>query len=358
PPTSAKGFLAELEAKMAQIGVGRIATVIGRYYVMDRDRRWDRVQVAYDAMVSGIGERASSSAECVENSYTSEINDEFMLPTIIESGGKPTALIASGDSVIFFNFRPDRAREISRAFCDPDFAEFERPKGHFPLCYVTFTDIDPTITAKLVAYRADELHNTLGEYLSGLGKTQLRLAETEKYAHVTFFLNGGREEAYAGEDRILVPSPKVSTYDLQPEMSAHEVTDKLVESIRSRKYDVIIINYANCDMVGHTGVIPAAVKAVEVVDECMGKVVQAVRETGAQMLVCSDHGNADKMVDYDTRDPHTAHTSNAVPLILVNCKDVKGLAQGGKLCDISPTLLDMMGVPQPAEMSGRSLLLR
>ena len=358
PPTSAKGFLAELESKMNEIGVGQIATICGRYYAMDRDKRWERVKSAYDALVSGVGERVASASECIEKTYAADVNDEFVLPTIIEKNGVPVSLIAPNDSVIFFNFRPDRAREISRVFCDPDFAEFERPHGYFPLCYVTFTEIDPTIPNKFVAYQADELHNTLGEYLSSLGKTQLRLAETEKYAHVTFFFNGGREDAYIGEDRILVPSPKVATYDLQPEMSAREVTEKLTEAILSRKYDLIIINYANCDMVGHTGVIPATVKAVEVVDECVGVVVEAVKTSGAQMLICADHGNADKMVDYETREPHTAHTSNSVPLILVNCQEVRGLRSGGKLCDISPTLLDLMDIPKPKEMTGQSLLVK
>ena len=358
PPTSAKGFLAELESKMSEIGVGKVASISGRYYAMDRDKRWERVKAAYDALVIGAGERAASAAECIDKTYAAGVNDEFVLPTIIEKDGAPTALIGPNDSVIFFNFRPDRAREISRAFCDPDFTEFERPGGHFPLCYVTFTEIDPTIPGKLVAYEADELRNTLGEYLSGLGKTQLRLAETEKYAHVTFFFNGGREDAYPGEDRVLVPSPKVATYDLQPEMSAPQVTGKLTEGILSRKYDLIIINYANCDMVGHTGVIPAAVKAVEVVDECVGKVVEAVKAAGAQMLICSDHGNSDKMVDYETREPHTAHTTSPVPLILVNCPKAGALKPGGRLCDISPTLLDMMNLPQPAEMTGQSLLVK
>jgi len=357
PPSSGKGFLAELEAKMQEIGVGKIASVSGRYYAMDRDKRWERVKVAYDALVTGIGERATSAIECMEKSYAADITDEFVLPTVItQANGEPTALISPNDSVIFFNFRPDRAREISQAFCNPSFAEFERPNGHFPLCYVTFTEIDTTITGKVVAYHADELHNTIGEYLSNLGKTQLRLAETEKYAHVTFFFNGGREEAYPGEDRILVPSPKVATYDMQPEMSAHEVTDKLTEGILSRKYDLVIVNYANCDMVGHTGVYSAAVQATEVVDVCIGKVVDAVKATGAQMLICSDHGNSDKMVDYETREPHTAHTSNPIPLMLVNCQKATGLRSGGKLCDISPTLLDMMGLPQPVEMTGQSLL--
>jgi len=356
PPSSGKAFIEELEAKMHEIGVGKVASVIGRYYAMDRDKRWERVKMAYDALVAGIGEQAASAAECIDKAYAEGITDEFVIPTVITQDGEPLSLIKPNDSVIFFNFRPDRAREISRAFCDPEFTEFDRPFGYFPLCYVTFTEIDVTIP-KLVAYRADELHNTLGEYLSSLGKTQLRLAETEKYAHVTFFLNGGREEAFQGEDRILVPSPKVATYDLQPEMSAYEVTDKLIENILSRKYDVIIANYANCDMVGHTGVLSAAITAVETVDTCLGKVIDTVKASGAQMLVCSDHGNADKMVDYETRDPHTAHTSNLTPLILVNSR-AKSLKAGGKLCDISPTLLDMMELPKPTEMTGESLLER
>ena len=356
PPCSGKAYVEALETKMQEIGVGKVATVIGRYYAMDRDKRWERVKMAYDALVAGIGEQTTSAVECLDKAYASDITDEFVLPAVITQDGVPVSLISPNDSVIFFNFRPDRAREISRAFCDPNFAEFERPNGYFPLCYVTFTEIDVTIP-KLVAYPPNELHNTLGEYLSGLGKSQLRLAETEKYAHVTFFLNGGREEAYTGEERILIPSPKVATYDLQPEMSAYEITEKLVESINSRKYDLIIANYANCDMVGHTGILDAAVTAVEVVDICVGRVVNAVQTSGAQMLICSDHGNADKMMDYETCIPHTAHTSNQVPLILVNCSMAKGLKSGGKLCDVSPTLLEMMGLPKPSEMTGESLLV-
>jgi 2,3-bisphosphoglycerate-independent phosphoglycerate mutase len=295
----------------------------------------------------------------MEDTYAKNVNDEFVVPTIIlNAQGQPTATVKENDSVIFFNFRPDRAREITRAFCDPGFKGFERQKGFFPLFYVCFTEYDHEISNKKVAFHAQSLNNTLGQYLSDQHKTQLRLAETEKYAHVTFFFNGGVEEPYPGEDRTLVPSPKVATYDLQPEMSAYPVCDKLVEAIVSRKYDLIIINFANSDMVGHTGVLPAAVKAIEAIDACIGRTADAVLKTGAQMFLCADHGNSDKMIDYATGEPFTAHTTNPVPFVLFNCEKAAGLKEGGRLCDIAPTLLEMMGMEKPEEMTGNSLLIR
>lgn len=358
PPTSAKGFIAELEAKMAEIGVGKVATISGRYYAMDRDNRWERVEKAYNALVLGQGNTADSAEECMTNTYAEGVNDEFVVPTVILNDGKPTAVIKENDSIIFFNFRPDRAREITRCFCDVDFTGFERAKGYFPVKYVCFTDYDVTIQNKEVAFKKEQITNTLGEYLSSLGKTQARIAETEKYAHVTFFFNGGVEEPNKGEDRILVASPKVATYDLQPEMSAPEVTEKLIEAIESGKYDVIIINYANPDMVGHTGVIPAAVKAIETIDDCVGRVVDTLIKADGQMFLCADHGNSDQLIDYETGKPFTAHTTNPVPFMLVNCKKAKGIMEDGKLCDIAPTLLDMMDIPQPKEMTGHSLLIK
>ncbi len=358
PPTSAKGFLAELEAKIKEIGVGKIASVMGRYYVMDRDKRWERVQLAYDALVLGKGKTAASSKECIETSYAELVNDEFVIPTVITEDGKPTAVIKPNDSIIFFNFRPDRAREISRALCDPDFTEIKRENGFFKTQYVCFTEYDVTIPNKIVAYLPQSLANTFGEYISSLGLKQLRLAETEKYAHVTFFFNGGVEQESEGEERILIPSPKVATYDLKPEMSAHEVTGALVNAIESKKYDVIVINYANADMVGHTGVVDAAKCAIEAVDVCLGQVLNALLEVDGQMFLCADHGNSDKMVDYETGEPFTAHTTNPVPFVIINCKEAAGIKEGGKLCDIAPTLLDMMGLEKPAEMTGQSLLLK
>ncbi len=358
PPTSGKEFLSELESKMNEIGVGKVATVMGRYYVMDRDNRWERVKLAYDAMVLGKGPQANSVSECIDNSYAADINDEFVLPTIIMDNDMPTASIKENDSVIFFNFRPDRAREISRAFCEPNFEGFQRDRGFFNLKYVCFTEYDHTIPNKEVAFLPASFNDTLGEYISKKGLKQLRLAETEKYAHVTFFFNGGVEEPNLGEDRILVPSPKVATYDMKPEMSAHEVTEKLVESILSDKYDLIIINYANCDMVGHTGIFTAAVKAVEEVDSCIGKALEALLQVDGQMFICADHGNSDKEIDYETKEPFTAHTTNPVPFILVNCKKAKGIMKDGKLCDIAPTLLDMMELPQPDAMTGKSLIIK
>ena len=357
PPASGKGYLLELESAIRSIGVGKIATISGRYYAMDRDNRWERVEKAYNALVFGEGETAGSVFECMDNSYAAEVYDEFAAPTVIMDNGSPTATIKPLDSVIFYNFRPDRARELTRAFCVPDFMGFERKNGLFPLTYVCFTEYDNTIPHKSVAFTGQSLANTFGEYISSLGLKQLRLAETEKYAHVTFFFNGGVETPYPGEDRILAPSPKVATYDLLPEMSAYAVTDKLVEAIISLKHDVIIVNYANTDMVGHTGVLKAAVKAVEAVDACIGRVLTALLSVNGQMFICADHGNSDKMIDELTNEPFTAHTTNPVPFILVNAKKAGGIDKGGKLCDITPTLLDLMDIEKPKEMTGRSLVI-
>lgn len=357
PPASGKDYVAQLVEKMKEIGVGKVASLSGRYYAMDRDNRWDRVEKAYAALVYGEGEKASDPVQAMADSYAKEVTDEFVLPTVIMENDKPVATVKENDSVIFFNFRPDRAREITRAFCDDDFKGFERRNGRMPLCYVCFKDYDESIPNKRVAFKKQSIVNTFGEYLAKLGKKQLRLAETEKYAHVTFFFNGGVEEPNKDEDRTLVNSPKVATYDLQPEMSAPEVGEKLDVAITSGEYDVIIINFANPDMVGHTGVIEAAVKAVERIDQCVGSAVEAVKKVDGVMFICADHGNAEKMVDYETGEPHTAHTTNPVPFILVNYgKDVK-LREGGCLADIVPTLLEIMEVPQPAEMTGKSLLV-
>ena len=356
-PTSGKGFVEELEAKMVEIGVGKIASISGRYYVMDRDNRWDRVEKAYNVLTKGEGEQATDAVEAMAASYANDITDEFFVPTAICENGAPRAVIKDGDSVIFFNFRPDRAREISRAFCMDEFDGFDRG-ARKQVKYICFTEYDVTIPNKEIAFKKVELHNTFGEYLAANGKTQARIAETEKYAHVTFFFNGGVEAPNAGEDRILVNSPKVATYDLQPEMSAVEVCEKLCEAIRSEKYDVIITNFANPDMVGHTGIMEAAVKAVETVDACVGKAVEALKEVGGQMFICADHGNAEQLVDYETGDPFTAHTTNPVPFILVNADPAYTLRENGCLADIIPTMIELMGMEQPAEMTGKSLLVK
>ncbi len=350
PPSSGKDYVKELMDKLEEIGVGKIATVMGRYYAMDRDNRWERVEKAYAAMVYGEGEQAECPLCAMQNSYDKEVTDEFVVPTVVK-GAEP---ISQGDSVIFYNFRPDRAREITRTLVDPDFTGFERKKGFFPLTYVCMTQYDATMPNVEVAYKPESLVNTFGEYISNKGLTQLRIAETEKYDHVTFFFNGGVEKQYPGEDRILVKSPAVATYDLQPEMSAYEVTDKMVEAVKSGKYDALILNYANCDMVGHTGVFEAAVKAVEAVDTCVGRVVEAVKEMGGCVLLTADHGNADKMVD-DDGTPFTAHTTNPVPFCVINhpCQ----LREGGRLADIAPTMLKVLGLEQPAEMTGESIIL-
>ena len=349
PPSSAKDFVADCVAEMNKIGVGKIASVMGRYYAMDRDNRWDRVEKAYSAMVYGIGEHSACPVGAVAKSYENNVTDEFVLPTVIDG----TKRIGANDSIVFFNFRPDRAREITRCFVDPDFNGFERKNGLFPLTYVCMTQYDATMPNVEVAFKPQSLANTLGEYISDKGLTQLRIAETEKYAHVTFFFNGGVEKTYNNEDRILVKSPAVATYDLQPEMSAYEVCDKCVEAIKSGKYDVIILNFANCDMVGHTGVFEAAVKAVEAVDTCVGKVADAIAEMGGVTLITADHGNADKMYDVDGS-PFTAHTTNPVPFCVIGYPCT--LREGGKLADIAPTMLQILGLEQPAEMDGKSII--
>ena len=350
PPTSGKEFVEELQAKMQEIGVGKIATVMGRYYAMDRDNRWERVGKAYAAMVYGEGVQNPDAAKAVEDSYAADVTDEFIVPVVCDKNG----VIKANDSVICFNFRPDRAREITRTLVDEAFDGFERKNGFFPLTYVCMTQYDATMPNVQVAFHPQSLHNTLGEYISKQGMTQLRIAETEKYAHVTFFFNGGVEAKFEGEDRDLINSPKVATYDLQPEMSAYLVCDKVVEEIRSGKYDMIILNFANCDMVGHTGVFDAAVKAVQAVDECVGKVVDAVREMNGTAIITADHGNADKMYEPDGS-PFTAHTTNPVPLCVVGY-DCQLKEQGGKLADIAPTMLQIMGLPKPEEMTGESLI--
>lgn len=358
PPASGKEFVEQLEAKMKEIGVGEIGVISGRYYAMDRDNRWDRVELAYKALTQGEGVKGTDAAAAVQASYDDDKTDEFVLPTVIEKDGKPVATISDKDSVVFFNFRPDRAREITHAFCDDNFDGFAREKK-LDLVYVCFTDYDETITNKLVAFKKESITNTFGEFLAANGKKQVRIAETEKYAHVTFFFNGGVEEPNEGEDRILVPSPKeVATYDLKPEMSAYGVCDKLTEAIKSGKYDVIIINFANPDMVGHTGVEAAAIKAIEVVDECVGRAVEALKEVNGVMFICADHGNAEQLVDYETGEPYTAHTTNPVPFILVNADADMKLREGGALCDIAPTLIELMGMEQPKEMTGKSLIVR
>ena len=357
PPQSGKGYVQELTDKLAELGVGKIATVMGRYYAMDRDNRWDRVERAYNALTKGMGIPAESGVAAVQNSYNNGKNDEFVEPAVVMENGKPVATIEDGDSVIFFNFRPDRAREITRAFCCDDFTGFAREK-RIQTTYVCFTDYDETIPNKEVAFHKVAITNTFGEFLAAHGLKQARIAETEKYAHVTFFFNGGVEEPNEGEDRILVKSPKVASYDLKPEMSAPEVCEKLVDAIKSQKYDVIIINFANPDMVGHTGVEKAAIAAVETVDSCVGKAVAAIKEVNGQMFICADHGNAEQLIDYETGAPFTAHTTNPVPFILVNADPSYTLREGGCLADIAPTLIELMGMEQPKEMTGKSLLIK
>ena len=350
PPSSGKDFVVELMKKCKEIGVGQVATVMGRYYAMDRDNRWERVEKAYAAMVYGEGLKADCPACAVKNSYAQDVTDEFVVPTVCCEGGN----IKNGDSVIFYNFRPDRAREITRTFVDNNFAGFERRGGRVDVKYVCMTQYDATMPNVEVAFKPQSLTNTFGEYISNKGLSQLRIAETEKYAHVTFFFNGGVEKQYEGEDRILVKSPAVATYDLQPEMSAYEVTDKMVEAVKSGKYDTIILNFANCDMVGHTGVFEAAVRAVEAVDTCVGKVCAAVKEMEGIVLLTADHGNADKMLEDDGVSPFTAHTTNPVPFVVIG-KDCE-LREGGRLADIAPTMLKLLGLEQPKEMTGESLI--
>ena len=355
PPASGENYIMQLEEKMKEKEIGRIATISGRFFAMDRDKRWQRVQKAYDAMVKGEGVKATSAEMAIEASYQKEVFDEFVEPTVLHSGDKPVAKIEDNDSVIFFNFRPDRAREITRTLVDKEFNEFETVDLK-NLYFVCFTQYDETMPNVNVAFKPTVLTNTFGEYISNKGLKQLRIAETEKYAHVTFFFNGGNEAQYEGEDRILVPSPKVETYDLKPEMSAPEVTENVVKAIEEQKYDSIILNFANPDMVGHTGNLDAAVKAIETIDECVGKVAKAVEKVGGVLLITADHGNAEQMIDYKTGEPHTAHTTNPVPLVLVGIDDVK--LKEGKLADLAPTMLDIMGLEKPREMTGETLLVR
>ena len=357
PPASGKDFVSALADKMKEIGVGKIASVMGRYYAMDRDNNWDRVEKAWNAMVKGEGEQTDDAVAGVQASYDAGVTDEFVVPMVVTENGKPVATINENDSVIFYNFRPDRAREITRAFCADDFDGFGRGK-RMNLTYVCFAEYDVTIPNKEIAFKKVEITNTFGEILASKGLKQARIAETEKYAHVTFFFNAGVEEPNEGEDRILVDSPKyVPTYDKKPRMSAYTVCDELCKAITSDKYDVIICNFANPDMVGHTGVIDSAVKAIEVIDECVGEVVNFIKEVDGQMFICADHGNAEQLVDYETGDPFTAHTTNPVPFILVNADEKYTLAENGCLADIAPTLLELMGIEQPAEMTGKSLLV-
>ncbi len=349
PPSSGKGYVAQLVDKCKEIGIGQVATVMGRFYAMDRDKRWERLQRAYNAIANGDAPFEADPVEAVQKSYDAGVTDEFMEPVVCTE----KATINEGDSVIFFNFRPDRAREITRCFVDPAFTDVERKKGYYPVTYVCTTEYDATMPNVSVAFPHKELHNIFGEYISQLGLTQLRIAETEKYAHVTFFFNGGAEQVFPGEDRVLIPSPKVATYDLKPDMSAHEVADEAVKRIESGNYDVIILNFANCDMVGHTGVYEAARLAVETVDECVGQVVEATSRMGGISLITADHGNADRMLEADGVTPYTAHTTNPVPFYIVGA-DVK--LRDGKLADIAPTMLDLMGLEKPAEMDGTTLI--
>ncbi len=364
PPQSAKGFAEDLEKEMSNIGVGKIATVSGRYYAMDRDNNYDRVEKAYDALTKGIGNEAASAPEGIQASYDAGVNDEFVVPFVVKENGEPVATIKDKDSIVFFNFRPDRAREITHVFCDDEFDKFNRGK-RLDVCYVCFSDYDPTIPNKDVAFKKVEVTNTFGEWLSNNNMKQARIAETEKYAHVTFFFNGGIEKPNDGEERILVNSPKyVPTYDKKPRMSAYTVCDKLSEAITAKNedgssvYDVIICNFANPDMVGHTGVFESAVQAIEDIDRCVGEVVEFVKEVGGFMFICADHGNAEQLIDYETGAPFTAHTTNPVPFILVNADPKYKLREGGCLADIVPTMIELMGMEQPKEMTGKSLLVK
>ncbi len=362
PPSSGKCYIEQLQAEMKRQNFGKIATVMGRYYAMDRDNRWERVEKAYDAIAAGMGIEVTDPAQGMQDSYDADETDEFVKPRVVTENGKPVATVEAGDSIIFFNFRPDRAREITRTFIEPGFDKFERRGGYNrsgvfkKVFYVSMTQYDATFENLVVAYKPQELKNTLGEYVSDKGMTQLRIAETEKYAHVTFFFNGGVEAPYKGEDRALIPSPKVATYDLKPSMSAYEVAAEAVSRIDSGKYVLMVLNFANCDMVGHTGVLAAAEEAVKTVDECVGKVVDTILQNGGRAIITADHGNAEQMIDEDGG-PMTAHTTNPVPFILVDNarKNVK-LRDDGVLADIAPTLLELTGLPQPAEMSGKSII--
>ena len=353
-PTSAVDYLKELENKMKEIGVGKVATLAGRYYAMDRDNRWDRVEKAYDAVVNGKGNSFKTVQKAIETSYEAQEFDEFVKPiVIVDDEQEPVAKISENDSVVYFNFRPDRARELTKAITMPDFAEFETKKLN-NIYFVTMTKYDEVLKNVEIAYKPENLKNTFGEYISKLGYTQLRIAETEKYAHVTFFFNGGREDKYKGEDRILVPSPKVATYDLKPEMSAYEVTDKTIEAIDSKKYDVIIMNFANGDMVGHTGNIEKTIEAVEAVDKCVGRIISKLEEIGGEAIITADHGNCEYMLDLKTGEPITSHSTFDVPMIVVS-ERVKSITNG-RLCDLTPTLLTLMGENIPEEMTGKSLV--
>lgn len=355
PPSSAAEYLEELEKVCQEKGIGQIATISGRYYAMDRDKRWERVEKAYAAMVNGQGEVADSSVQAIQNSYQQNITDEFVLPTVIVKNGQPTGSIKSGDPVIFFNFRPDRAREIARVFVDPEFNGFERQDGFLKPNYVCMTQYDETLKVPLLFPPEEKMKNILSEVLANNNLKQLRIAETEKYAHVTFFFNGGEETPFPLEDRLLIPSPKVATYDLQPEMSAFEVTEALLAQISQEKYDAIIVNYANCDMVGHTGITEAAQKAVEVVDKCLSQVIPAILSKGGAVIVTADHGNAELMEDYQTHEPYTAHTTFPVPVIIAGVQGEYSVNHGG-LADLAPTVLELLGVTKPVEMTGNSLI--
>ena len=350
PPSSAAEYMEEAVAELGKIGVGKIGVISGRFYAMDRDNAWDRVEKAYDALVLGEGVQEDDPVQAIRNSYANGVTDEFMLPAVVAKDAK----IAEGDSVIFFNFRPDRARQITRAFVDPEFKGFERKKGYFPVHFVCMAQYDATMPNVSVAFPPEELTMTLGEVLAKAGKTQLRIAETQKYAHVTFFFNGGEEKQFEGEERILIKSPDVETFDMKPEMSAYEVTEAVLKEIAADKFDAIILNYANCDMVGHTGVFDAAVQAVEAVDDCIGQVTEAILAKGGKVIITADHGNADKMME-DDGSPFTAHTTNPVPAIIIG-SDAKKVREGGVLADLAPTMLQLMGIPQPKEMTGKTLI--
>ncbi len=354
-PTSGVGYIKELIEKMSSIGVGDIATVMGRYYAMDRDGMWDRIEKAYDAMVLGEGNHCDSAVLAVERSYNESITDEFVKPTVITKDEVPVAFISENDSIIFYNFRPDRARLITRALVDEKFKSFERKKGYFPLKFVCMTQYDLDMPNVSVVFKPESLENNLGDYLSQKGFKQFRIAETQKYAHVTFFFNGGLEEPYKGEDRLLIPSPKVDTFDQKPEMSAFEITEEAVKRIESGKYNFILMNYANCDMVGHTGNFDAAIKAVETVDKCVGDIVESVLKQDGIVLITADHGNCEQMTDYNTGEIFTPHTTNVVPLILVG--DNVALEKG-RLANIAPTILEILGVEKPIEMTEESLIVK
>ena len=357
PPQSAKGYVEALENKMKELNVGKIATLSGRFYAMDRDKRWNRIEQAYNALVKGEGKKSTSALEAIQASYDEGVTDEFVVPVVVEENGNPVAKIENKDSVIFFNFRPDRAREITRTLVDKDFNEFATEK--MDLFYVCFTNYDETMPNVRIAFKKEAINNTFGEIISKNGGKQLRIAETEKYAHVTFFFNGGEEKQYEGEDRILVPSPKVETYDLQPEMSAYQVCGKVVDAIYSGNYNTIILNFANPDMVGHTGSLEAVVKALEAVDVCVGKILKAIKDVHGNLLMTADHGNCEVMVNYETGKPHTAHTTNLVPLSIVTDKgqNIKLKPAGeGRLCDLAPTMLELLDIDKPEEMTGVSLI--